>query len=81
MQLPLENIDTNMDKIEFTDTRPQMWTSEDIRDLILYAKELQEQVDDMKANIITMDAKLKNEEAKVKKLITTINYLTNAGRA
>jgi len=55
-----------------------MWTAEEIRELILYAKDLQQQVDDMKANLITMDAKLKNEEAKVKKLITTINYLTNA---
>jgi erythromycin esterase-like protein len=66
---------------EISDTRPQMWTNEEIRDLILYAKDLQQQVDDMKANLITMDAKLKNEEAKVRKLITTINYLTNAGRA
>ena len=63
---------------QFTDTRPQMWSTEEIRELILYAKDLQQQVDDMKANLITMDAKLKNEEAKVKKLITTINYLTNA---
>lgn len=65
-------------KEEFTDTRPQMWTADEIRELILYAKDLQQQVDDMKANLITMDAKLKNEEGKVKKLITTINYLTNA---
>ncbi len=65
---------------EITDTRPQMWTNEEIRELILYAKDLQQQVEDMKANLITMDAKLKNEEAKVKKLIITINYLTNAGR-
>ena len=63
---------------EISDTRPQMWTADEIRELILYAKDLQQQVDDMKANLITMDAKLKNEEAKVKKLITTINYLTNA---
>ena len=62
---------------EISDTRPQMWTNEEIRDLILYAKDLQQQVDDMKANLITMDAKLKNEEAKVKKLILTINFLTN----
>jgi len=65
---------------EVTDTRPQMWTNEEIRDLILYAKDLQQQVDDMKANLITMDAKLKNEEAKVRKLILTINYLTNGTR-
>ena len=65
---------------EISDTRPQMWTNEEIRELILYAKDLQQQVEDMKANLITMDAKLKNEEVKVRKLITTINYLTNAGR-
>ena len=60
-----------------TDTRPQMWSTEEIRELILYAKEMEKQVEDMKANLITMDAKLRNEEAKVRKLITTINWLTN----
>jgi gentisate 1,2-dioxygenase len=68
-------------KEEFTDTRPQMWSSEEIRELIMYAQELQRQVEEKSAQIIMMDAKLKNEESKVKKLITTINYLTNAGRA
>lgn len=68
-------------KQEFTDTRPQMWTADEIRDLILYAQDLQKQVDEKSAQIIMIDAKLKNEEAKVKKLILTINYLTNAGRA
>jgi hypothetical protein len=67
-----------MEKIEFSDTRPQMWSAEEIRDLILYAQDLQKQVDEKSAQIIMMDAKLKNEEAKVKKLILTINYLTNA---
>ncbi len=62
---------------EVTDTRPQMWSTEEIRELILYAKDMEKQVEDMKANLITMDAKLKNEEAKVRKLITTINWLTN----
>jgi hypothetical protein len=57
-----------------------MWTSDEIRELILYAKDMEQQLEDMKANLITMDAKLKNEEAKVKKLITTINYLTNGTR-
>jgi hypothetical protein len=63
-----------------TDTRPQMWSTEEIRELILYAKDMEKQVEDMKANLITMDAKLKNEEAKVRKLITTINWLTNGAR-
>ena len=65
---------------QFTDTRPQMWSADEIRDLILYAQDLQKQVDEKSAQIIMMDAKLKNEEAKVKKLITTINWLTNGNR-
>jgi erythromycin esterase-like protein len=60
-----------------TDTRPQMWNSDEIRDLILYAKDLQQQVDDMKANLITMDAKLKNEEAKVRRLTLTLKQFMN----
>ncbi len=66
-----------MAKVEFSDTRPQMWTAEEIRDLILYAQSLQEEVDTKNAQLIMMDAKLKNEEAKVKKLTLTINWLTN----
>ena len=62
---------------EISDTRPQMWTSEEIRELILYAKDMEKQVEDMKANLITMDAKLKNEEAKVKKLSHLLNVITN----
>jgi hypothetical protein len=64
-------------KQEFTDTRPQMWNSDEIRDLILYAKDLQQQVDDMKANLITMDAKLKNEESKVRRLTLTLKQFMN----
>ncbi len=66
-----------MAKVEFSDTRPQMWTAEEIRDLILYAQSLQEEVDTKNAQLIMMDAKLKNEESKVKKLTLTINWLTN----
>jgi erythromycin esterase-like protein len=65
-----------MEKI-ITDTRPQMWNSDEIRDLILYAKDLQQQVDDMKANLITMDAKLKNEESKVRRLTLTLKQFMN----
>lgn len=62
---------------EISDTRPQMWTSEEIRELILYAKEMEAQLEDMKANLITMDAKLKNEEAKVRRLTNILNILGN----
>lgn len=65
---------------QLTDGIPQMWSTEEIRDLILYAKDMEQQLEDMKANLITMDAKLKNEESKVKKLMLTINFLTNGNR-
>ena len=55
----------------------QVWTSEEIRDLISYAKQLQHDNETLRAQIIAMNAKLKNEEAKTKKLVMTINYLTN----
>ena len=55
----------------------QVWTSQEIKDLILFAKEMQHQNETLRAQIIAMNAKLKNEEAKTKKLIMTINYLTN----
>lgn len=47
----------------------QTWSAEEIRDLILYAKELQQTNEDLRAGIIMMQAKLDNEEAKVKQLI------------
>ena len=62
---------------DITDTRPMMWSSEEIRELILYAKEMEKQVEDMKANLITMDAKLKNEEAKVRRLAATLKQFMN----
>lgn len=46
----------------------QTWTAEEIRDLILYAKELQQTNEDLRAGIVMMQAKLDNEEAKVKQL-------------
>jgi hypothetical protein len=55
----------------------QVWTSDEIKDLILFAKEMQHQNETLRAQLIAMNAKLKNEEAKTKKLIMTINYLTN----
>ena len=49
--------------------KEQMWTAEEIRDLILYAKELQQTNEDLRAGIVMMQAKLDNEEAKVRKLM------------
>lgn len=49
--------------------KEQTWNAEEIRDLILYAKELQQTNEDLRAGIIMMQAKLDNEEAKVKRLM------------
>jgi hypothetical protein len=49
--------------------KEQTWTAEEIRDLILFAKELQQTNEDLRAGIIAMQAKLDNEEAKVKRLM------------
>lgn len=51
---------------EITDTK--MWTEEELRDLILYAKELQQENEDLRAKIIAMDAYVKNGDAKIKQL-------------
>lgn len=55
----------------------QTWTEEEIKELILYAKSLQQEVDDKNAQIIAMNAKLENEEKKVKRLTNLINWITN----
>jgi hypothetical protein len=52
--------------------KEQVWNAEEIRDLILYAKELQQTNEDLRAGIIAMQAKLNNEEAKVKKLLLVL---------
>ena len=63
MQSQLENINTS-------------WNRDEIAELIEYAKYLQQENEDMKANVIMMDAKLKNEESKVRQLQLLIKQLT-----
>jgi hypothetical protein len=57
MQSPLENTNTN-----------QSWSSEEIKQLLLYVKEMGDVNEELRAGIILMQAKLDNEEAKVKRL-------------
>jgi hypothetical protein len=59
------------------DNKGQTWTSEEIKDLLMYASEMNQVNEQLRAQLIAMDAKLKNEEGKNKRLIMTINYLTN----
>ena len=46
----------------------QTWTEEEIKELILYAKTLQEEVDNKSAQLVMMNAKLEREEKKVIRL-------------
>ena len=67
MQSQLENTDISRDRL---------WDRDEIQQLIEYAKYLQQENEDMKANVIMMDAKLKNEESKVRQLQLLIAQLT-----
>jgi uncharacterized NAD(P)/FAD-binding protein YdhS len=44
----------------------QLWTSDELKDLILYAKEMQSVNDELRAQNMALLAKLQNEESKVK---------------
>lgn len=62
---------------ENIDIREQLWNAEEIRQLIEYARSLEQTNEDLRAGIITIQAKLDNEEAKVKRLTMYIAHLTN----
>ena len=64
MQYPSDNINTNQN----------LWNEQEIKELILYAKSLQVENEDLQAKMIMMQAKLNNEEAKTNKLNNIINY-------
>ena len=49
---------------EATDTN-QVWTKEELRELIMFAQEIRATNEDLRAGIIAMQAKLENEERKV----------------
>jgi len=69
MQYPSENTNTNKGN--------QTWTSEEIKEILRYVAELQQTNEDLRAGIIMMQAKLDNEEAKVKRLGLLLATLTN----
>jgi hypothetical protein len=60
---------------ETTNTNEQVWTEQEIKELILYAKDLQQQIDDTNAKMIMMNAKLQNEEKKVTRLTNILKSL------
>ena len=67
MQYQSEGINTNQNQ----------WNETEIRELILYAKDLQGQNEDLRAKMIMMNTKLELEEKKVIRLTNMIKYLTN----
>ena len=56
----------------------RVWNENEIKDLILFAKEMQSHNEELRAKIIAMDAILKNEMSKTKRLTQIIKlYETN----
>jgi hypothetical protein len=55
----------------------QTWTENEIKELILYAKHLQELNQELNAKMIMMNAKLENEERKNTRLTNMLKTLMN----
>ena len=53
----------------------QTYTSQEIKDLLLYVKEMNDINEELRAGIIAMQAKLNNEESKVKQLRIRVQEL------
>ena len=58
-------------------TSAQTWNESEIKELILYAKSLQQENEDLKAKIIAMDAYVKNSDAKNRRLTLTLKQFMN----
>jgi hypothetical protein len=67
MQYQSEDINTNQ----------KQWNETEIRELILYAKSLQGDNEDLRAKMIMMNTALEREEKKVIRLNNMIKFLTN----
>jgi len=66
-------------QLDNTNTNQNLWNEQEIKELILYAKSLQVENEDLQAKMIMMQAKLNNEEAKTKKLSNIIKLLYGQG--
>ena len=62
---------------ESMQTSNQTWTSDEIKQILLYVKELQDVNEELRAGIIMMQAKLDNEEAKVRRLTLALKQYMN----
>lgn len=56
----------------------QTWNEEEIKELILFAKGLQEENETLRAQLIAMNAKLENEEKKNTRLTNMLKTIMNA---
>jgi hypothetical protein len=60
---------------ETTNTNQNQWNETEIKDLILYAKSLQVENEDLQAKMIMMNTKLEIEEKKVTRLTNILKAL------
>ncbi len=56
-------------------SKQNLWNETEIKDLILYAKSLQEENEDLRAKMIMMNSKLEIEEKKVTRLTNILKAL------
>ena len=62
-----------------TNTNQNLWNEQEIKELILYAKSLQVENEDLQAKMIMMQAKLNNEESKVRQMNNIIKLIYGQG--
>ena len=62
-------------QLEDTNTNQKQWNETEIRDLILYAKDLQQENEDLRAKMIMMNTKLEIEEKKTIRLTNILKAL------
>ena len=58
-----------------TNTNQKQWNETEIKELILYAKDLQQENEDLRAKMIMMNTKLELEEKKVTRLTNILKAL------
>jgi hypothetical protein len=73
MQASMQSLSDN------TNTNQNLWNESEIKELILYAKDLQQQNEDLQAKMIMMQAKLNNEESKVRQMNNIIKQIYAKG--
>jgi predicted RNase H-like nuclease (RuvC/YqgF family) len=60
---------------ENINTRENLWNSNEIKELIEYARHLKQENEDLQAKMIMMQAKLNNEESKVRQMNNAIKQM------